>query len=209
MNKKQERTLLIVGGLAAAGLVAWYLYNQSQTSAASAAAAAATVPGASTTTSSAAVPVVTQVAANTDPTQAGAMVFNIDYVVADNQAGAYNVQFQLSITNNTSIAQTLQSVSGQAFFYAVAAPFANASLPAPYTGLLGNVSDNTTVTIPAGGTVSKLYVVNVPINAGTNFYVAQLAWIDAAPGPRVDPFVFIGNINVSGDTIPVTIKDII
>lgn len=212
MNKKTKKELIIGGAVLVAAGIAYYLYSQAQTAAASSTATVpVTNPPASTPLASvpAQTPVTTDVTApvvNDDPTQAGAMVFSITDVVSDNQAGKYNVQFYLSITNNTGIAQTLQNVSGSARFNSIAQAYMSTPQPSPYTGNLGNVSDGTTITIPAGQTVGKYYNVVVPVNSATNFYVAQLTYLNADPStPRNLPFVFNGIAMVSGDSIPLTL----
>lgn len=207
MTKAQEHKYLLWGGIAVgAGLLWWWYSNQQQN-----ASAPVTVTTGSSTASSAApttasLPQVVPAQTNTDPTQAGAMDFEILWVAADNQQGAYNVIFNLAITNNTSIPQTLQGIQGTATFVPQASVYMNDKLPNPYTGILGTVNDNTTVTIGAGQTATKIYVVNVPVNSATNLYVANLAYIMADPATRNLPFNFTGTANVSNDTLNLNIN---
>jgi hypothetical protein len=213
MKKKTKKELIIGGVVLAAAGIGYYLYSREASATASTAAAAST-PTPSASTPIASVPASTTVntpvastpTVNDDPTQPGAMIFTIESVVSDNQAGKYNVQFYMSITNNTGIPQTLQSVTGTARFNSIAAAYMSTPQPSPYTGNLGNVTDGTTVTIPAGQTVGKYYSVSVPVNSATNFYVAQLSYLNADPStPRNLPFVFNGIAEVSNDSIPLSL----
>jgi hypothetical protein len=213
MDKKTEKYLLIGGGVLIAGYFLYQYYQQQQAAQAAAAAAPSTTTSASATTVPTSTPAASTAPAAPEldePTQAGAITAEILAVNAYNEWGAYNVIFQLQISNNMDVDAQLEGVQGQASFTGQTEQSAmSSSQPFPYTGILGQVNDATSVTIPAGLTATKWYKVIVPVNSATNLYVANLAYFlaeDTIKAPGSDPFTFQGNITISGSQVPVTLK---
>ena len=145
-----------------------------------------------------------------EPTDPGAITVEILGADAYNEWGAYNVVFLLAITNNMSIDAQLKSVSGEAYYLGQTQQSASASKqPFPYTGDLGPVSDNSSITIPAGQTATKWYKVNVPTSDATNLYVANLAYFlaeDTSKQGIRKPANLPGNVVINGSTVPITVN---
>jgi hypothetical protein len=220
---KQEKKYLIIGGLIIGGYLLYRWYTNSQATAA-AATAQATTPATTTTTpisqvvsatEPAAAPVVAETstaetpAAPTysDPSVPGAVTFEIVAVDADNQQGAYNCTFLLSITNNMDVPIQLENITGTATYMGYPPEaFATDTQPNPYNGLLGPVTDASQVSIAPGITASKWYKVNVSVNSATNYYLGILAYqlaSDTLKNNKAYPFNFAGSAQMNGVTVTI------
>lgn len=211
MKKQTEKYLLAGAAILGIGYLIWR--NKQTASAATVPSGAASAANATSSAPSATPPAINQTVSVAPPTPtlnpATDILWGIANIAALQQP-IYNLAVQFAIQNNGGLPATINSLTGSFTWAGVTVDYATATPPAAPAGNLGTINWNNPAVVQPGKTWLGWVQVQVPKNAGTNYYLTTLndqntyaASHGSGKGPAL---TFIGTAVVNGQSLPLSVS---